>query len=251
MSRVPLTLLAVPCLRFARWEQAPDALDVRCVRWPQRVPTGHQNQALAVEKGDLERSCCIKHLPEEEVSTGAGLIIPFWSVSWERAVGWPPATCSAWRQRQGCSRWGAEQGLRQLKPPAPLLTGGRERRPVRLGGVLRAFLPALRALNGALETDRPWCSMLLNHKPVSLAAGWSSRQRSFPALHLRELTEERREEEKNQTFSVPSFPGDAGLPLQNFNITLKVVASGTAAWQEICWWIFSRVSVRCTSQVTF
>lgn len=141
MSRVPLTPLAVPCLRFARWEQAPDAFDVRCVRWPQRVPTGCRNQALAVEKRDLERSCRIKHLPEEEVSTGTGLIIPFWSVSWERAVGQPPATCSAWQRRQGCSHWGAERGLRRLKLPAPLLKGRKERRPVHAAGRSAPSIP--------------------------------------------------------------------------------------------------------------
>lgn len=105
-------LLVVPCLWFARWEQPPDAFDMRCVHWPQRVPIGHRNQALPVEGGGLERSYCIKCLLEEEVSTGTGLIVHFWSISWEQPFGQPPATCTTWQQMQHCSIWCAEQELR-------------------------------------------------------------------------------------------------------------------------------------------
>lgn len=117
MSQVSPTVLAVPWLWFARWEQSPDAFDMRCVRWLQHVPIGHWNRALAVERGVLKEITVFKHLLEEEVSTGTGLIVHFWSVSWEQPFGQPPAMHSTWQQTQHCSSWCGEQELYYLKMP--------------------------------------------------------------------------------------------------------------------------------------
>lgn len=241
MSQVSLTLLAVPCLWFARWEQSADAFDMRCVRGLQRIPVGHQSQALAVEGGGLERSYCVKHLLEEEVSTGTGLIVHFWSVSWEWSFGQPPATCSTWQQMKHCSSWCAEQELHWFKLPTHILKGKRERKPLQLGwgqaaasSCLKAFLTAVksvnhRIVNGALEKNLPWVFNAFQPQVSHLQQSGLLCSTLPQAFQLWELTEEKRGGEKNnQTFSIPSFPGATGLPLQNCYITVTAVASGIA-----------------------
>lgn len=122
---------------------------------------------------------------------------------------------------------------------------------MQLGGVLQAFLTALRSLNGALQTDLPWFSTLLNHKPLSLAAGWSSRQRSFPALHLRELTEERREEEKIRLFQSLHFQGILDCLSETLTLLLRGLPLEVQHGKEYDGGSFPKVSVSCTSQVSF
>lgn len=225
MSRVPLMLLAVPCLWSARWEQSPDAFDMSCVRWSRWWDAG--TKPLQWKGTGLERSYCTEHLLEEEVSTRSGLIAHFWHVSW----GQHRAANAAVQQlacRAGTALW----------LPAHILKGRRERKPLQLGWVqaatsscLEAFLTAVRSLNCASwcfkrKTSPPFLT-LFNHKSVSFAAGWSSLQHSAPSSSGADWGE-RGGGWGNQTFSIPSFPGATGLPVQNCYITLMAAASGIA-----------------------